>query len=194
MLTTVSLTRAASAPARMTRLVEELLLLGSSGQPDFLHTEPADVADLTFSLLAKAETLDDRPWSAGAVARGRCELDRQRITQAIVQLAANAARHTPPGTPVELSSAWDGDALVLSVADRGPGIPAGDRARVFDRFTRLDTRRSDGTGLGLSIVAAIAAAHGGRADVRDRPGGGAVFRLRIPGQCHGDGHHGQELR
>ena len=97
-----------------------------------------------------------------------------------MQLAANAASHTPAGTPVELSSAWDCDELLLSVTDRGPGIPAADHERIFDRFTRLDTRRPDSTGLGLAIVAAIAAAHGGRAYVHDRPGGGAIFCLRIP--------------
>ena len=164
---------------RMTWLVDELLL-ARSGQPDFLRTQPTDITDLTLSLLAKIETLDERPWRVHAIAHGSCELDRQRITQAVVQLAANAARHTPAGTPVELSTAWEGSTLVLSMADRGPGIPPGEHARIFGRFTRLDTR-IEGTGLGLSIVAAIAAAHGGRADVRDRPGGGAIFQLHIPG-------------
>ena len=165
---------------RMARLVDELLLLARSRQPDFLHTEPTDITDLTLGLLAKIETLDDRPWSIGGTAQGSCDLDRQRITQAILQLAANAARHTPASTPVELSSAWDANALLFSVADRGPGIPVWEHARIFDRFTRLDTRRPDSTGLGLSIVAAIAAAHGGRADAHDRPGGGAIFHLHIP--------------
>jgi two-component system, OmpR family, sensor kinase len=178
---------------RMARLVDELLLLARSGNPDFLHPQPTDVADLTYSLLAKAESLDGRPWSIRATALGSCELDRQRITQAIIQLAANAAKHTPASTPVELSSSWDGDALLLSVADRGPGIPAGEHARIFDRFARLDTRRPDSTGLGLSIVAAIAAAHGGHADVHDRPGGGAIFHLHIPREGRrGNGNQHQE--
>jgi len=66
------------------------------------------------------------------------------------------------------------------VTDHGPGIPPGQRERVFERFARLDTRRTDGTGLGLSIVAAICAAHGGTVRVGDRPGGGAAFSLSIP--------------
>jgi len=181
---------------RMARLVDELLLLARSRQPDFLHTQATDITDLTLGLLAKIETLDDRPWSIGAIARGSCELDRQRITQAVLQLAANAARHTPASTPVELSSAWDGDTLLFRVADRGPGIPAGEHARIFDRFTRLDTRRPDSTGLGLSIVAAIADAHGGHADAHDRPGGGAIFHLHIPCDDRrrggGDGPHGRQ--
>ncbi len=178
---------------RMTRLVDELLLLARSRQPDFLHSQPTDITDLTLGLLAKIETLDNRPWSIGTTAQGSCELDRQRITQAILQLAANAARHTPASEPVELSSAWDGGTLLLSVADRGPGIPAGEHARIFDRFTRLDTQRPDSTGLGLSIVAAIAAAHGGRADAHDRPGGGAIFHLHIPcDDRHGDTNHDRQ--
>jgi two-component system, OmpR family, sensor kinase len=88
-------------------------------------------------------------------------LDAQRITQAVMQLAANAVAHTPPGTGVELGSAIVARTVEFTVADEGPGIPAAMRTRVFDRFARLEARRTNGTGLGLSIVAAIAAAHGG---------------------------------
>ena len=97
-----------------------------------------------------------------------------------MQLAANAVAHTPPGTVVEIGSAIEDTMIVFTVTDHGPGIPAGQRERVFERFARLDTRRTDGTGLGLSIVAAIAAAHGGAVRLRDRPGGGSVFSLSIP--------------
>lgn len=77
-----------------------------------------------------------------------------------------------------------GDA-VLEIADEGPGIPAGDRARVFERFYRADPSRScdrdrDGSGLGLSIVAAVAEAHGGRASAAEAPGGGAAFTVTLP--------------
>src|SRR5262249_60839585 len=95
-------------------------------------------------------------------------------------LAANAVAHTPPGTIVEIGSAIEGTMIVFTVTDHGPGIPPGQRERVFERFARLDTRRTDGTGLGLSIVAAICAAHGGAVRVRGRPGGGAGFRPAVP--------------
>ena len=165
---------------RMNRLVDELALLASSERPDFLRPEPADLAALTRSLAAKAQALDGRPFVLTGVASGMAVLDRQRITQAVMQLAANAVAHTGPGTMVEIGSAVVGTRVEFTVADYGPGIPAELAGRVFDRFARLDPRRTDGTGLGLSIVAAICAAHGGDVRVTGRAGGGASFCLSIP--------------
>jgi signal transduction histidine kinase len=166
---------------RMSRLVDELHLLARSERPGFLRVAPAGLEDLTRSLAAKARSLDSgRPWLLTQTAHGAAVLDAQRITQAVMQLAANAVAHTPPGTTVELSSAVTGAVLDFTVADHGPGVPEAQRLRIFDRFARLDSRRTNGTGLGLSIVAAIAAAHGGRVSVTGRAGGGAVFRLSIP--------------
>ncbi len=171
---------AADELARMDRLVDELLLLARSERPDFLSPGPADLAALTAALAAKARALDGRPWLLAGAASGIAVLDAQRITQAVMQLAANAAAHTPPGTAVEIGSAVRDGYVEFTVADRGPGVPLAERLRIFDRFARLDGRRTGGTGLGLSIVAAIAAAHGGRVTVAGRSGGGAVFRLAVP--------------
>ena len=171
---------AADELTRMSRLVDELHLLARSERADFLNPGPVDLAELTRSLAAKTRSLDDRPWLLTGVARGAAILDAQRITQAVMQLAANAVSHTPPGTAVELGSAVTGGAVEFVVADHGPGIPPAERLRIFDRFTRLDPRRTDGTGLGLSIVAAIAAAQGGHVSVTSRSEGGAVFCLSIP--------------
>jgi len=171
---------AADELSRMTRLVDELTLLASSERPDFLCPEPADLGALTRSLVAKAQALDGRPWVLAGAASGTAVLDQQRITQAVMQLAANAVAHTQPGTVVEIGSAITGNRVEFTVADHGPGIPAALAGRVFDRFARLDSRRTDGTGLGLSIVAAIGAAHGGGVRLAERPGGGASFCLRIP--------------
>lgn len=167
---------------RMSRLVDELLLLAGSERPDFLRAESTDLGLLTRSLLAKARALDDRPWHLTGAAEGAAVLDRQRITQAMMQLAANAVAHTPAGSAVEMSSATADGMIEFTVADRGPGIPPANRERVFGRFTRLDQRRTDGTGLGLAIVAAIAAAHGGAVRISDRADGtpGAVFSVTIP--------------
>jgi len=171
---------AADELARMTRLVDDLLLLAEAERPDFLRPAPAELGSLTRLLAAKARALDDRPWVVAGAAHGQAVLDAQRITQAVMQLAANAVVHTPPGTVVELGSAIAGSAVEFTVADHGPGIPAAQRSRVFDRFARLESRRGGGTGLGLSIVAAIAAAHGGTVRVQERDGGGAEFCLAIP--------------
>ena len=168
--------------SRMNRLVDELLLLAASERPDFLRPEPTDLARFTRSLLAKARALDDRPWTLTEAAEGIAVLDPQRITQAVMQLAANAAAHTPPGSPVEISSAVSDAEVKFTVSDHGPGIPPAAREQIFARFARLDSRRTDGTGLGLAIVAAIAAAHGGSVLVEDRDDAsrGAVFCLAIP--------------
>ena len=173
---------AADELTRRARLVDELTLLAASERPDFLSPRPTDLELLTETLAAKARALDTRPWTLTTIARGHAVVDAHRITQAVMQLAANAATHTPPGTGVEIGSAIVAGAIEFTVADEGPGIPAAMRTRIFDRFTRLEARRTSGTGLGLSIVAAIAAAHGGSIALEERPGGGAVFRMIIPCQ------------
>jgi signal transduction histidine kinase len=170
--------------ARMARLVDELTLLARSERPDFLRQEPVDLAALTTSLAVKARALDpadEGRFTLTGTAPGEGVLDRQRVTQAVMQLAANAVAHTPPGTTVEIGSAAVGGTLEFRVSDHGSGIPPHQRDLVFERFARLDSRRTGGTGLGLSIVAAIAAAHGGTARVtRTEPAGGAAFVLSIP--------------
>ena len=166
--------------SRMSRIVDELLLLASSERPDFLHPEPTDLAQLTSSVVAKARALDDRPWTLTGTARGVAMLDPQRITQALIQLAANAVAHTPPGSAVEIGSQVRGQMIEFTVSDHGPGIPPEARDRVFARFARLDPRRTDGSGLGLSIVAAIAAAHHGTVSLDGAESAGATFRIAVP--------------
>lgn len=102
------------------------------------------------------------------------------LEQALVNLLANAATHTPAGTPVELSARVAGSELVLEVADRGPGLAEAELGRVFNRFHLAAHARPGGTGLGLSIVKGFTEACGGRAEAANRPGGGAVFTLRLP--------------
>jgi two-component system sensor histidine kinase MprB len=100
-----------------------------------------------------------------------------RLGRAVGNLLANAAGHSPPGGAVEVELA-DG---VLVVRDHGPGVDDADKPHVFDRFYRGATARSrPGSGLGLAIVRQTAEAHGGTVEVDDAPGGGALFRLRLP--------------
>ena len=110
-----------------------------------------DLADLTQSVLAKATALGDREWQLDGVARGRAVLDEQRVTQALLQLADNAVKHTDPGAAVAVGSAREDGLVRLWVRDSGDGIPAEDREAVLERFGRSHVRAGDdGFGLGLS--------------------------------------------
>ncbi len=174
---------------RMSRIVDDLLLLAKVEQPDFLQLEPLDLAALTRGWHARARTLADRDWQLEAVADTEVVADGQRLTQAVMNLADNAAQHTTPGSTIELGSVLLDGHLHLSVADRGSGVAPEDRERIFERFARAGSgrRRSDGAGLGLAIVSAIAKAHGGAVELASRPGGGSVFTVVIPvPQTRGD--------
>jgi len=167
---------------RMARFVDDLLLLAKAEQTDFLRLGPLDLDVLTDELFAKAQALADRDWRLAGTGTGRLTADRQRLTQAIVQLAQNAVQHTAAGDRIALGSAVRDGTVRLWVADHGPGIPPDERERIFDRFHRSsDGRRSsDGAGLGLAIVRAIAEAHGGRVELDSREGAGSTFTLIVP--------------
>ena len=98
----------------------------------------------------------------------------------LVNLVDNAAKHTPAGTPIELTARRDGNAAVIEVADRGPGLADGTERLVFERFFRAAPSSSPGVGLGLTVCRGIAVAHGGSIEASRREGGGAVFRCIIP--------------
>lgn len=102
------------------------------------------------------------------------------MEQALANLLINAAHHTPPGTEVSLRALVNSRELILEVADRGPGLPVGDTCRVFDRFHRAESAPTGGLGLGLSIVKGFVEANGGRVEAQARPGGGALFTIRMP--------------
>jgi len=108
-------------------------------------------------------------------------IDAVLIEQLLINLLENAAKYTLPGAPIDVEARRDGDEVVVSVADRGPGIPEGETGRIFEKFYRLP-RESAGTGagLGLAICRGIAVAHGGRIWAEPRDGGGAVFSFTIP--------------
>jgi two-component system, OmpR family, sensor kinase len=166
---------------RMGRMVEDLLLLAKAEQADFLHLQPVDVDEFIEDIAAKAEALGDRGWDIEMNAPVVMLADRQRITQAMMNLCRNAVEHTPDDTLVRIGSRLSGDYVWLWVTDDGDGIDPADRGRIFQRFARgASGPRSDGAGLGLSIVAAIAEAHGGHVRVHSLPGEGATFTLILP--------------
>ena len=166
---------------RMARLVGDLILLAKSDRPDFVRPEPVDLAELTEDVVAKARGLADRDWVLDATAHGTAVLDGQRITQAVLQLADNAVKHTADGDEVAIGSAHGPDGVRIWVRDTGPGIDPAHRELVFERFGRGEARADDeGFGLGLSIVRAIAAAHDGRVGVADAEPHGAVVEIVLP--------------
>ena len=107
-------------------------------------------------------------------------LDFSLVQHALGNLLLNAACHTPPGTPVQVQAQLAGDCLLLTVADRGPGIPVEWLPRIFDKFFRAPNAPTGGSGLGLTIVKGLVEAHGGTVSANNRPGGGAIFSLRLP--------------
>lgn len=172
---------------RMHRLVDDLLLLATSVRPDFVQTAPTDVGPLTDEVLDKARALGPQRWLVSDRAEVTVALDAQRITQAWLQLAANAAKFSPADSTIRLSSVVRDGRLLLGVRDEGPGVPAQEAERIFERFARGQaTSRAEGSGLGLAIVTAISQAHDG--EVRLEPSSrGAHFTIDVPSGEEPDG-------
>jgi signal transduction histidine kinase len=172
---------------RMSRLVGDLILLAKSDRPDFLRIEAVDVAELTADVLAKARGLGERTWTLDESTHAVVAADEQRLTQALLQLADNAVKHTTPGDTVALGSSYDGRRVRLWVRDTGPGVPPEQREVIFERFGRAAVVPGDeGFGLGLSIVSAIARAHGGAVGVEDAEPVGARFVITLPAPAKED--------
>jgi len=168
---------------RMSRFVDDLLLLARAERGGFLAPEPVDLRELAGELEVKARGLADRDWRLERPAHSIAAVaDRQRLTQAAMNLAQNAVQHTGRGDRITIGVDAGASAARLWVADTGPGISDRDRERIFERFARGGDgpRRSDGAGLGLAIVRAIAEAHGGRVELDSAPGRGSTFTLVLP--------------
>jgi two-component system, OmpR family, sensor kinase len=173
---------------RMSRFVDDLLVLAKAERDDFLKLNEVELGALTDELLDKAHALGPRRWQLEGRAEGIIVGDRQRLTQAVMGLAQNAVQNTDHGDPVWIGSGVDRREAKLWVRDSGPGVAPDDQERIFERFARASAsrRRSEGAGLGLPIVRAIAEAHGGRVVLSSRPGAGATFTVIVPL----DGHRG----
>ncbi|GAA3894522.1 HAMP domain-containing sensor histidine kinase [Streptomyces gulbargensis] len=195
-----TMTRIAAESERLTRLVEEMLLLAridedAAGvdrgrEPSFaLDLAPMDLRTLAADAIHDVRALDaarpvtltgpggGKPSTAPAVA------DEARLRQVVTNLIGNAVTHTPPGTLIRVGVGTVDDRAVLEVADQGPGLTPEERERVFDRFYRTDdsrTRTTGGSGLGLAIAHALVTAHGGRIVLDTAPGQGCTFRVLLP--------------
>ncbi|WP_210408093.1 cell wall metabolism sensor histidine kinase WalK [Allokutzneria sp. NRRL B-24872] len=176
--------------ARMGLLVDDLLLLARLDQERSRRDDLVDLAVLAVDAVADAHAVEPGRQvrlklgePSGLTVRG----DEDQLRQVLANLVGNALRHT--SEEVEVAARPDGEDVVLSVTDHGPGLAAEDAERIFERFYRADAGRSrssgGGTGLGLAIVAAIVASHGGEVAVRTAPGEGASFEVRLRGARHG---------
>jgi signal transduction histidine kinase len=167
----------AGESSRMSELVDGLLLLARADAGAPLETRPVDLSGLVDEVGQKA-TRQGRPVKTTAE-QAIVEADKAALTRLIWILVDNAFRHG--AGDVEMELAVDGGAAILTVADRGRGIPPQDLERVFDRFYRADSARSSpGSGLGLAIARSIAVAHGGAIRALNRDGGGALFQVWLP--------------
>ncbi|WP_369250057.1 ATP-binding protein [Streptomyces sp. R41] len=181
------LARLRAEAARMGVLLDDLLLLARLDAAEVetpLRLEYADVAELTREAAdAFRAGHPDRELTATIGPDPvRLRLDSLRIRQVLDNLLTNAAVHTPAGTKVSVELSVPPGAAVIRVADSGPGIPAAEQERVFDRFYRVDKARSrdrGGSGLGLAVARSLLRAHGGTVDVTSRPGSTA-FTIRLP--------------
>jgi two-component system OmpR family sensor kinase len=169
---------------RMGELVEELLLLARLDQGLPLEREAVDLAAVVGAATDAARAADrERPLDVDA----QCPLlvlgSESRLRHVVDNLLTNARVHTPARTPVHVRLAAENRDVVLEVADSGPGVPAAEAERIFERFYRTDrsrTRSNGGVGLGLAIVRSVVEAHGGAVRYSVRPGGGSVFRVTFP--------------
>jgi len=164
----------------LSSLVEDLLVLARTDADVPLRRAEVDLDVLTFDVVRpfrqRGVVIDTTGISAA-----RCIGDERLLRRAVENLVRNAAHHA--SHRVEVSAGGDGRWAVVEVCDDGSGVPTAERARIFERFARLDDGRSrdaGGTGLGLAIAQDIARVHGGEVTVGDRPGGGAAFRLSVP--------------
>jgi two-component system, OmpR family, sensor kinase len=178
-----SMERIEQESSRMSRLVDDLLSLARADERQHQPFAAVRVDEIVSGLAEDFGVV--HPDRAVAVTLSPCTVmgDGGLLTQAVVNVLANAGSHTPPETPVEIDLRIDAANCVLTISDHGPGIAAEDSALVFDRFYRSDTsrtRQSGGSGLGLAITDSIVAAHGGTVANSPTPGGGATFTITLP--------------
>ena len=142
--------------------------------------QKTDVAELVLRICDDVD-LPDRTITVEAEPR-EVSLDPAKVERIVENLILNAAKYTPPDTPILVRVEHEKDGIVIAVEDRGPGIPDEHKSSLFEPFKRLpgSEKGPAGSGIGLSLVSRFAQLHGGRAWIADREGGGASFRVFLP--------------
>ncbi len=181
-----AMSRIEGESARMSELVDDLLLLARLDEGRPLERAPVDLSELALDSVADAQVADrQHPIHVHAPDEVLVMGDEARLRQVVGNLLRNATVHTPAKTAIEVTVGRDGDFATLRVVDHGPGVPPEIATRIFERFVRSDPsrgREQGGSGLGLAIVTAIVAAHQGTLRLDPTTGGGATFTVRIPVQ------------
>lgn len=168
---------------RLTRLITNLLDLSRIESGTAVSTPDWNsLGEIVGAVVARLRpVLDGHPICLDLPESLPCvPFDSVQIAQVLTNLIENAARHTPPGTPIEISARVSGGQVRIRVADRGQGIRPEDRERIFEPFTRVGTGRRAGSGLGLAIARGLVRAHDGQIWVEEPPDGGARFVFTLP--------------
>ena len=164
---------------RMGRLVDELLTLARLDQQPELRFRNVDLSRLVRDAAEDLRVQQpDRPVEVAAAGSLLVRADESGLRQVLGNLVGNVRTHTPADVPVRLGVEREDGVVRLCVADEGPGLPADDAARVFDRFFRVGG--GAGSGLGLAIVQGVVRAHGGEVAVRTAPGEGLAVTVTLP--------------
>ena len=185
-----ALERVSGESGRLRRIVDDLLWLARfDDAPEPPHAEPVDVGQVAAEATERFRTMAS---TRGLLLRSEVRGERAPLVTAPADwmdrlcgvLLDNACKYSPPGGEVQVVVEDDGNSVALSVRDHGPGVPAEERTRIFDRFRRA-TDSTTGAGLGLAIGDAVVRATGGHWDLGDTPGGGATFTVTWPRSAGG---------
>jgi signal transduction histidine kinase len=167
---------------RIEHILERLLLLAKSKQPDFVTPDRIDVEPFLEDVFMRWSEIAPRTWTLGDLVSGTLLADPEAVRNALDAMLENAVKYTEPADAITLSARAADRGLLIEVADEGCGLPPKALGVIFERFARADSARSraeGGAGLGLAIVEAIARAHGGSCVARSTEVG-ATFTLRLP--------------
>jgi len=167
---------------RLTTILENLLSITRVESGAQVKREWVPVEEIVGAALGRTETaLAGRDIAIHVAPELGVQVDPVLVEQLVLNLLENAGKHTPPATPIEIRAVREGAGVAIEISDRGPGLPPGPPEQVFAKFFRGPDTRTAGAGLGLAVCRGIAVAHGGRIEALRRDGGGATFRVWLPG-------------